>query len=67
VFLIIYSFALGNVEFLVGLNLMIGVRVGLFSIVLSLLLIVGLPCLIISGHISKKCKLSIVELIGNEE
>lgn len=67
IFLIIYSFALGNIEFLVGLNLMIGVRIGLFAIVLSLLLTVGLPCLIISRHISKKCKLHIVKLIGNEE
>jgi ABC-type antimicrobial peptide transport system permease subunit len=67
VFLIIYYFALENVGFLVGLNLMIGVRIGLFTILLSLLLTVGLPCLIISRHISRKCKLNIVELIGNEE
>lgn len=67
-FLIIYFIALQNVNFLVGINLMMGgIRVGIFPLVLSFLITVGLPCLIVSFYISKKCKLDIVKLIGDEE
>lgn len=66
-FLILYYICIDNISFLVGINYIIGIRLSLFTILLSFILMVGIPCITLLLNINEKCKLNIVTLIGNEE